>query len=179
MISSAIEVLRPTAPGVASGTALPAGPAGMSAYQVAVATGYVGTISQWLASLIGPGATQAQVTAAVQALLGQQHGIAQLDASGRQLLSQDQIRAWQVIRAAQPLLVSAGGTLAMFMAGISSDPDANTANYVALQGGTPAPPGGILASLLTTYLVTTLSQSSGQAAATLSAIWSAAAAITP
>ena len=43
------------------------GPAGQSAYQVAVANGFVGTVNQWLASLVGPqgptgatGATGAQ-----------------------------------------------------------------------------------------------------------------------
>lgn len=34
--------------------ALPAGPEGLSAYEVALAGGYVGTATQWLASLVGP-----------------------------------------------------------------------------------------------------------------------------
>ena len=33
-----------------------AGPAGLSAYHVATNSGFVGTESQWLASLVGPGA---------------------------------------------------------------------------------------------------------------------------
>lgn len=37
-----------------SGAAGPAGPDGESAYQIAVANGFVGTEAQWLASLVGP-----------------------------------------------------------------------------------------------------------------------------
>lgn len=32
----------------------PAGPEGESAYQIAVANGFIGTEAQWLASLVGP-----------------------------------------------------------------------------------------------------------------------------
>ena len=44
----------PTGPAGATGPQGPAGAAGSSAYQVAVAGGFVGTESQWLASLVGP-----------------------------------------------------------------------------------------------------------------------------
>lgn len=37
------------------------GPPGLSAYQVAVAEGFVGTESEWLASLIGPGVASAAI----------------------------------------------------------------------------------------------------------------------
>lgn len=69
MITSAITVLRPTAPGVAPGTALPAGPTGPSAYQVAVAAGYTGTVAQWLASLAAPAPTTAALNAAAAVAL--------------------------------------------------------------------------------------------------------------
>ena len=44
----------PTGPAGATGPQGPAGAAGSSAYEVAVAGGFVGTESQWLASLVGP-----------------------------------------------------------------------------------------------------------------------------
>lgn len=71
MITSAITVLRPTAPGVAPGTALPAGPSGSSAFQIAVGEGFTGTVAEWLASLVGatgPVPTRAQIEAAVGVL---------------------------------------------------------------------------------------------------------------
>lgn len=53
MITSAPTVTYPTAPGVAPGTVLLAGPSGASAYQLAVGQGFAGTEAQWLASLVG------------------------------------------------------------------------------------------------------------------------------
>lgn len=45
---------KQTCPGEGGGGVGPAGPAGLSAYEVALANGFVGTEEEWLASLVGP-----------------------------------------------------------------------------------------------------------------------------
>jgi hypothetical protein len=53
LITGTIAVLRPAAQAVPAGPGLVAGPAGESAYQIAVDLGFTGTRQEWLASLIG------------------------------------------------------------------------------------------------------------------------------
>jgi hypothetical protein len=54
VITSAILVVRPSAQASGTGAGLIAGPAGESAYQIAVDQGFTGNLSNWLASLVGP-----------------------------------------------------------------------------------------------------------------------------
>lgn len=54
MITGPVTVLRPAAQAVPAGPGLVAGPAGQSAYALALAQGFSGDLAAWLASLVGP-----------------------------------------------------------------------------------------------------------------------------
>ncbi len=107
-------------------------------------------------------------------------GLATLDASGRHPLAQDAIRAWQVVRAARSAIVSAGGTWSGLLASTNAgNPDATDGSWEAVQGGTPAPAGGVLSGLISAYLTGVLGMTSAQATTAMQQIWTAAASVAP
>lgn len=128
-----------------------------------------------------PVATAAAIAAQAlpASLLGGPQGVAQLDAAGRQVPGQDRIRAWQVIRAARPIIAATGGSWSDLLARQAGGPDATDGSFEAVQGGTPAPLGGVLSTMILTYLVTALGQSSTQAQAALASIYASAPLVIP
>ncbi len=183
--NSVVQVPQQGPPGI-QGPMGPQGPVGpQGAVGPAGAQGSAGPIGA--ASTVpgptgatGPAPTSAQMQAAVQPLVGAASGVAGLDATSRLPVAQDLLRAWQVVRAARTVLVNAGGSWSGFLSSNGAgNADATDGSYESVQGGTPAPVGGVLSGLLSTYLQNVCGQTQAQATQALQAIWANAASLTP
>ncbi len=128
------------------------------------------------ATAAGSSATAAAASAASVAK-GQANGTAPLDANAAVPLANLQVRTAQVTRAARPAFVTAGGSFSAFIAALN--PDATDGSWEAVYVEAFAPAAGILASLISNYLITQCSQTSSQAATVLASIWTAAALLAP
>jgi hypothetical protein len=89
------------------------------------------------------------------------------------------LQTFQVARAAKPILVQNGGTWSAFRAGYDGGEDAIDGSHEAFEAGSPAPLGGILSSMISSYMQQALGMSAGATASAVTAIYLAALGVTP